>query len=420
MKLIYSFSGKEKELLRKYRDKYDSIMIPANIGIHFRVPTSELISKSGKPFFVDPMTDRLVIPLSAISKKDSKSKEERLKLSFQKLIKEYGCTKILEENKPLDIKDFSDDNFKRRFLRRIIRFQANLGNDISASQISLREYDTILGRKSQHSYGREPFWYIPPYFYFESLTDPWYQLTVEFAKLAKRIYPSLRLCPILSMSKDALDRKIAIGILEDLREFDTYIIFVNDFDERKESLSTIKSLAYFIKLLTEGGKQVYLKHSGGFFALLLYYFGLEGIIIGVDVGEHKNIFTPTTGGGGGSLYIPKLHIRISRAEAKLLYQDNPELRCKCNVCNEKWKDANGDPLKFVDSFDDFSVKAHFVEIRTKEKELIENGDINSTLMMLKNEKEIAEFRNIALYSKRLRSLDYFDKWIKLLEDLISL
>ena len=134
MKLIYSFSGAEGKLLEKYRDKYDSIMIPANIGIYFRTATSELISKIGKPFFVDPVTDRLAIPLSAISKKDSESGEEHPKLSFQKLIKEYGCAKILEDGRPLDIKDFDNDNFKRRFLRRVIRFQTNLGSNISASQ----------------------------------------------------------------------------------------------------------------------------------------------------------------------------------------------------------------------------------------------------------------------------------------------
>jgi len=417
MKLFYMYNNPDKKILQKYKDKYYGVMIPAHIGLQFQPPVQDVISTTGKPYIVDPVTNRLATSISTISKIDKSSNTEQIKKSFEKIIKAYGLDFLLKRDEALTVEDFENGIVnEEKFVKKVISLQNTLISNILPSQQQLQKYLKFLKKPVPQRVVSEPIFYIPPYFYFESLDDLWYILTVELSNIAKTLTNISQLCPLLSISKDLLKKEVAYTILEDFGEFSRYIIHINDFDEKHETTSTLKSLARFVEILATSNKEVYLEHTGGFFALLLHYFGISGIITGIDMGEHKDIFAPSRGWKVDKLYVPLVHTRLPKIEVKAFYKKNLNLICRCNICKKKWEETKENVITFVDSFSYLESKAHFVEARFQEKESIENSTIGDVINMLQQEKIEAEKSLITLYSKTVSSLDYFDKWIQVLKE----
>lgn len=173
-------------------------------------------------------------------------------------------------------KDFLDANSTliQDFTKNIISFQKDIFKTIPSQQ-SILEYTKILGKKTE---APAPLFLTTPYFYFTSIDDPWYEISIKIAKQSIKLKGEHELYAVLCFSKELLRNEYYIEkIVKDYAGFDGYLIWISDFDEKVESEEYLSGLKTFVKKLSKSKKPIFTLY-GEFFSLLLSKLGLTGIL----------------------------------------------------------------------------------------------------------------------------------------------
>ena len=359
-----------------------------------------------KPFFIDPVTYVFARSLENIKK------DNEVKRSFFNLAKAYSAklTELIEkEGRQLIPKDLLTDNgwnaqLIEELARNVIEFQKNVMK--APSQLSLMEYAQILGEKiSEEIEG--PEFLVAPYFYSSSRRDPWYEISLEIAKKAVAFKDALPLFAVLCTSRELLLDKSALGqMAKDYEEFDGYMIWISEFDEKEEGEEYLDGLIDLVEELGKTKKPVYTLY-GEYFSAAVTKFGLSGYCRGICYSASKSV--DATAGGARlpqRYYIELNHGKLSETVARTFFTDNPEQLCKCEICgaiiNGLSEAVPSTKIAlFFDQIDFVRTRAHFLVVHDKEREAIARAQLADLVEQLKTNLEQchklkAQFYNLSL------------------------
>lgn len=323
---------------RKYFDSmpeyYDGFLISAHVLEHYTSAFTALCAKLNKPFFVIPDTHAFQLaPISHFF-----NSKGGIKTSWEKLAKSYGhlINLILTQERNLEPEDFLSkkgtwEQTLYDLVSKVLSFQKERVNLALCG----------LSRFLEEPQEKEVKYLVSPYFFFSSINDPWYEISLKMATESINHKGDSKLFAIICASKSILLSDEAIAkIVKDysFSGLDGILVWIQDFDEETEPSQLLHGFKKLIISFKERGKEVINLH-GKFFSLMLCHYGLDGVGMGICYKEvaNPNHF-PTGGPPGGPVpkyYIPKLRIKKGKIEAKLAVQQLPSLRCDCEVCNQE-------------------------------------------------------------------------------------
>lgn len=312
---------------------YDGI----HLGTNMPPFIVRLVNQLGKNAFNDPVTYLFALPAKKLINENGK-----VKPSIKRLGEKYGplISKIVGKRalRP-------DDILKSK--KNIISFVKHV-TDLQVEQFEGQQfllnpyYDKYSKWASSEAVALNipsnhvPNVVIPPYFFFTTHGDDWYQASIECAKSSlslsnKPIYPTLLFSRKLLLDELAIHR-----VIDDFTNLkvEGYFIWPNDFNEEDELKDSLIGLIKLVKGLSKTGRTVF-KLYGSYFSLLLYAYGLKGFSCGLGYGISKNAFAYTSRGGGvfePKYYIPRLHRSLELEDAERLLRAYPTLRCGCQIC----------------------------------------------------------------------------------------
>lgn len=354
-KLFYRFNtGKEKKYLQNNQDKYYGIVISSHICRFYSDMVMTFLNKVEKPYFIDPVTY-----VFGLSSKVMKKDEGELKKSYESLIEFYGkpFSDYLGET-PIDPSGLSQEE-KEIFVEKTIELQENILNERDSTQESLKTYMDILGETSDEENNLE--FLVPPYFYSKDIDDNFYNLTLELSTIAKEKYGDKKITPIICITKDILGNEQKIQkIAKDYGKFETCLIWLADFDERKLGSSKLIKYVDMIEILKRKIDNL-ISLYGGEFSILSYKFGLDGMVSGICYSSSKDPERVTTGGGLPlRYYIPEAHTKTVEANARIYYTKHHRMLCDCDIC-ESLKEKSNNIEEFFDSLGRENAKNHFIQ-----------------------------------------------------------
>jgi len=386
----------EKSLFEGMKEYYSGIVIGAHFAAFYPDWLPTFLSNVRKPFFIDPMTYAFAKNLDYIKKEGSFRK------SYEKLINICGKNiRSTLERRQLEPRDFlvTDIKLIEEFTKNIINFQKNIFKTMPSQQ-SILEYAKILGKEA-----KKPtlLFLTTPYFYFTSIDDPWYEISLKIAKHSIKLKKEHKLYVILCFSKELLCKEKDIDkIMEDYAGFDGYLIWVSDFDEKHVSGECLRGLKILVEKLSEFKKPIYTLY-GEFFSLLLSKFGLAGYSRGVSYGESKSVDTVVTGGRlPRRYYLNLFHVNLSEAISRTFFSENPNLLCKCRICNNILKNIQSTDKvetvsQFFDNIDFQEAKQHFMVVHKKEIQKVSKSSLDDLKKELKKQYEVCKKLNPTIY-----------------------
>lgn len=398
LEIFYHLNFQDSSLLEAHSDKFQSLVINANTIEYASYGVKRFLHDLHKPFIIDPMTYAFAFPLKGISIKDKKSKKEDLKLSFRNLAGHYSgpFLKCLELT-PLKSRDFSQTGSSVKVAENVIAFQRGLPGNL-ASVVRYRRFRN----KMQITEELRPSFLLAPYFYFASVNDPWYDVSLRLSLNAKGFRGDLDLYAVLCVSRDCIQSPEERNkIVEDYASFDGVVIWVPSMRHETSSVSNLASLTDLVRNFATYKKPVVLLHAG-YFGALLSKVGLTGFSSGLCYGESKRLM-PATGRLPAPIkyYLSQVHLLRPRDVAALFYASprNASLLCRCPVClsiRERIGQRITQPEtpeligKFFSELSLEEAQEHFMNCRADESAILKNEKKPTTLLRLASELDFAQ------------------------------
>lgn len=334
IKLFYRFGATaEKNLFKEMLNYYDGIVINAHFFALFDSMVPSLLKKIEKPFFFDPKTYIFGRNLECFQE-DS----EEMSDSLIELRKYYGETlRNITKNRRLLPKDFKEQGdfntqFLEEFVKRVLTFQEDL-YPLTNTQKSLENYSKVLNKDLIKR--KQPVFLVAPYFYFETLKDPWYSISLQLAKKSTNKRPDKKVFVPICTSQELLSHsKMVKKVIKDYKEFDGFLIWISNLNESECSTTQLKHFKHFIQELGKIGKPIYNLY-GSFYSAFFNKYGMTGIVRGINYGSHRKVDRPSSeiGGWPTRYFLPFLEIFTSDDVANTFYADHPNRLCNCQICS---------------------------------------------------------------------------------------
>ena len=141
----------------------------------------------------------------------------------------------------------------------------------------------------------------------------------------------------------------------------------------------MSSLIDLIKRLSSTNQQIIVLF-GGFFSLILYYFGVTCVSHGLAYGESRSIGATAQQGTGPApirYYIYGLHRFFTLDDALKILRERPGLICECPVCTRVMA---GDPERVtMYQNEETLAEMHFLYNRYQERDLISNSNLQNSI-----------------------------------------
>jgi hypothetical protein len=410
----------EKELF-SYKQLLDGVMVPAHFAAFYDPSLGSFLSDNKLPFIIDPMTYACDTFNNVLMNDKDSYKKSYIKY-FEKLKIEPNLMNI---NTIINM----NDDFLEEFIDKILSFQYKVTlseNPRKKSLDRIRKY----GNKSEIE-KEKPAYLVPPYFYFNRVTDQKYELNKRIAIIAhKNNKYNLEICPCLCFSKDVISQITTIEkIVEDYSFSKKIIIWINNFDDRLVNYNNLLNLKNLIEKFSSQDIKI-LNLYGSYFSIILGYYGLDSFSSGICISHKKDINTKSTGGGlPFRYYEPNLKLEIMNYDALRLYSNYPELFiCNCPICqpySNKINECQTVPEReafleslFIDKkyptfkkalMDWKNSRIHFMHVRKneiEEQKLNEKSIIKTKLM-----NSYIKLSTIDIsFIKSINSIEYLKRW----------
>jgi len=219
-------SSREKDLLKTARKAYDGILVTASMIESFGSSIPSFIRGLDKPFIIDPMVYAFIQPITSImAAKDGKIKKSLIEISVK-----YGSIVEREIGKrPISWQDFQHNQGNvEELTKNVLSYQLERLKRPPSFADYYSEFELLLPQV-------EPEVLIPPYFYFKDTQDPWYSVSLKFAKQALNIKQhSWKIFPVILVPPQLLERQQEMeAVVDDYisDNYDGFFIWVNDFKE---------------------------------------------------------------------------------------------------------------------------------------------------------------------------------------------
>jgi len=385
---------RDKEIIRDLQDKLDGLVIPAHILAYQADVTSVFMSSfSDMPFIIDPMTYLL-----QHFKGNLTNDVGDLRASIVKMCDEYdfNIEQQLTGKPKLEPSDIPDAG---HFCERVYDFQNSVEEKASTKK-AIKKYLDRYGRGNSF----KPRFIISPYFKFDSISDPWYTLSLNMGRTMHTICSEkddiFNVGVIILLSADNLDDEGIEKIASDYESFSHIILWLDDFDEihiRPETIVKARKIVSRLSVFSE----VEILYSG-FLLMTTAAEGAKTVSHGLTYSQHKS-FRATPGGGGlpERYYIPKFRAFRSLSQTDIIFHMRQELMCNCPVCDELLQGNPDNIVLFADEPE--KLREHFINVRRQEADDMENFNRQSL---------VTEFRSVyQSYHNLIRNLPNPDAFL---------
>jgi hypothetical protein len=375
-------SLREKYILKVARQEYDGIFVSASTIETFRSSVPSFIRGLDKPFVIDPMTYVFALPLRSIMA----SKDSKIKRAFVEMSIRYGTIVQREIGKSaINWQDFQNaPEIVEELTKNVLSYQLERLKRPPSFADYYSEFELLLPEV-------EPEILIPPYFYFRDIHDPWYTVTLKFARKALDIkQKNWKVFPVIIIPRQLLEKRDEVETLVSdyiSDNYDGFFIWVNNFKEEDANFKQLKGLVELVTALTSSRKPV-LKLYGGYFSALLWYAGLAGFSFGLGYGSSKNAFAyrKTKSAPNPLYYVHELHRFLTLPKAEDFLKRYPNLMCNCPTCKAF---INADHLNLSCMRDINRAAQHFLNVRLNELSELSKAQVTSVSTGL--EQSIQDF-----------------------------
>ncbi|MDP8238937.1 MAG: hypothetical protein P9X24_07595 [Candidatus Hatepunaea meridiana] len=395
------------QLIHDQKDLIDGLVIPGHILAYQAASTSVFItSMFDKYYVIDPMTFILQNPKGVhLNDKGNlrPSVGKLINLYYPPLIEKLDDLEIDSKFRPHHIDDIDE------FCKNVYEFQMTIVKNESKSSKASKYLDRYKRTKPT-----KPKYIIPPYFRFSDLSDPWYDFTLECAKITLNlsklpVYPVIS-CPARSLNTELIDR-----ISNDYSEFKGVVIWIDNMNEIATTSDEIQKVKNLLGKLSKSEKIIEVLY-GGYMLMATCKDFLHSISHGILYTQHKS-YEMTPGGGGvpERYYIPKFHEFRSMSQTDLILHKHPDLICDCEVCQAIFHGNPDNIIKFRDNPD--LLRQHFLTVRRRECTSLESMGVD--LLKANLQKTYDDYHDstsqlpnpdaFLSYSK-MRGLEYLIEW----------
>jgi hypothetical protein len=348
-----------------------------------------------KPFFVDPMSYLFGQPYEDF-KQRVRQGGSKFKPSFDRLMLGHGLAP--EDFLPYDYRTllrFLSDSPRNLeiFVDNAIAFQRER---VGTTLRNARDLMTDEQKDSLDEPRFRPVFVIPPYF----LYSPRGQRGDITAELNSRVLDlcsqnlddSMDVFPMVFLRREHLGPEYRDDIiaLYTRNAFPGYCIWIDGFDERESTPDDVRGLIELTRALAADQRQVVMLY-GGFFSMLLYYFGLTAVCHGLAYGESRAIGASAQQGSGPApvrYYVLELHRFLTLEDALTVLRQRPDLLCNCPACR---RIVRGDPERVIGYQDEEAMaEIHFLYNRNQERRLIAESPLDSVVENLEWTLELNE------------------------------
>lgn len=304
----------EQGFFESNKDKYDTVVLNANLVSYFASATATLMSTKlkDKSYIIDPITHAFGHNPQYIMTEESKGEKSKVKSSLEALGKIYGApisTAIATPTKPRPVteKDFSSSKSIAQFAEKVIAFQDKFLDD------SIPEEDRKYFTEDPGGI-LKPCFFIAPYFYMESSTiDRWLNINQDLITESKRASGNRKVYGEIVIDRGILDKqkdldRIANAYLK-LDTCDGYLLWISDLSEHDSALPTLQGLKNLVEVLAKSHKPI-VNLFGGYYSLLLTKFGLSGVCHGPGYGEERDVIPVGGGLPTSKFYLTPIHQRL--------------------------------------------------------------------------------------------------------------
>jgi len=274
-------------------------------------------------------------------------------------------------SRPLVPEDFSLAGKTKASTEACLNYQLGF-RVLEEEQRKLEKYRKLLGIDSIPKI-ENPQRLVPPYFQFESIDDPWYEISIRCAENALSVAAADKLSPVMHFSSwtgvddwRAIARRLrAMGIM-------SVFVYPNKFKEHEASEVELDRYSDCVNAVSNEDLELYALH-GGYFAILLQKKGLSGFGNGVGYGEWRDSGYHRGGTAEVRLYIPKLHRFLDPAGAQTLVDRGTDYFTSDSDLLSEYALAKK-PLTQVQSQEALD---HFMECRQQEIEFVRANSVEA-------------------------------------------
>ncbi len=365
-----------QRFFREHSEKYSGVVIPLSIATSFPTGTygfiRALCSKYNHKYAIDPRT-----PLFQKSWERNNVRPPHVKMA--KIMGDAFETKGL--NSKLEPDDFSNEDILRQITNNCINFQTSFKSRQEDAR-KIKKYKELLGISELEALGNPQF-LIPPYFLFENVDDKWYEINTKCIRYAVEMELDAPIQPILHFKKWP-EVKSWDFILQILKEnnIDACWLYPDFYKEHEEDIDSLKAYRSIVeRSISEKVKPYVL--FGGYYSVLMHYYGLSGFGNGIGYGEWRDSGYHRGGTAMTRVYILKLHRYLDAPLAQNIierdaeyFAEDTELLSDCVATGRNLND-----LTLVECLD------HFMECRYAEIEFVANNPISDALKELEETLE---------------------------------
>lgn len=403
----------DKRYYMECKDEYDGFAISAHMLTHFANSFSVFQSSMNKPYFIDPETAAFQnVDISRFL-----NSKGGVRISWKKLGKHYGSVVMgaLENRVRLRTTDFlnHDNSFKpnvQELTARVLSFQTSLIKK-TVSGLSL-----FFKKKPQEKMGLQ--FVVAPYFFFDSLSDPWYRISLEMARRAVKLKGEYPVFATLCTTRQFLakDENIKTVVKDfDFNGLDGFLIWIDNMKEEDEETALFGNILKLVKYLSSNTRKV-INLYGGYFSILAFFWGMSAHVSGVCYRDSRSfselpIYGGPPGGPVPRYYIPRFRTKVPLDDAIRLLQQFPELKCDCDICSGNVTAYAPDTER---SFARFIMNKHFLCCRKRERE--ETIDANSNKLFEALNGEFTRYKKF----EEILPISHLARWYSAIQDNASL
>ena len=355
-----------QKYFREHSKKYTGVIIPLSIAVSFPTGTygfiRALCSKHNLRYAIDPRTP--------LFQRDWG--RNHVRPPHEKMADIFGepfVSKGLKNR--IDPSDLAEASVKKNLTEKCIEFQMDFRTREEDVR-KLNKYKKLLDISTLENLG-VPQFVIPPYFLFETIGDSWFNINCDCIRISNDMNTGIPIQPVFHF-KDWPAIKTwnaVIDFLKDLKVI-SFWLYPDFYKEHEVSRKSLVSYREIVETIASQGLRPYALF-GGYYAILMSYFGLCGFGNGIGYGEWRSSNYHRGGTAINRIYIPKLHRYLDAPTAQHIidkdtayFSSGSSFLSKCVSSGKKLTDSNISLSECLN---------HFMECRYAELKFVANNPI---------------------------------------------
>lgn len=398
MKHFLTYQHNVQKYFQTHVDKYDGIIIPLSIAISFPGGTFGFIQAlctktSDKRYAIDPRTPLFQKTWNRDHVRDPHKKMAEV---FGAPYDESGIKSFLTPG------EFDSETIEKT-TKNCIGFQLDYRGQENEKR-KADKYKKLLGIDTLDELA-EPVFLIPPYFEITSITDPWWGVNVSCITHTLTCNKGVPVRPVIhsSTALSYADWTHIVGVLITLG-IEEVFIYPNNFKEHEANSTLLQNHKKSIEICTENGLKPY-SLFGGYLAISMGYFGLDGFANGIGYGEWRDSNYHRGGQAGNRVYVYKLHRYLEPAAAQTLLDFHPSHFGESDLFIECAETGRS-----LVELSQAECNDHFLDCRVREIEFCESNSAADAASELGETIDVLK-KNPIMYNQYGKSLE---RWVKLI------